>query len=99
MEEVKSQHFVSRCYLEKFSQDNKVFAYDRNKKAFLEKQNILKIAKQNRFYDYSDEELNEIKKYIANIDKQYIEKSFSNNIESQLASIIQDFNRFDLNKI
>jgi hypothetical protein len=99
MEEVKSQHFVPRCYLERFSQDNKIYAYDKNKRVLLEKQNILKIAKQNRFYDYSDEELNEMKKYISNIDKQYIEKLFSTNVEPQLSDIIQDFSRIDPNKI
>lgn len=99
MEESKSQHFVPRCYLEIFSHDNKIFAYDKNKGVILENQNILKIAKQNRFYDYTDEELNEMREYISDIDKKYIEKLFSNNIEPQLLNIIQDFNHIDTNKI
>jgi hypothetical protein len=89
MDEVKLAHYVPRCYLKSFSNEKRICVYFKDKILFLENQNIEKIAAEKYFYDFTDTEINDFKKYIPDFHKQYIEKLYSNNVEIVLSEIIQ----------
>ncbi|NKF05283.1 DUF4238 domain-containing protein [Clostridium gasigenes] len=97
---VKNQHYVPQCYLRYFSQTrkkiSKVSLFDKKKCVIRENQNIEKVASERFFYDIDFEtvinEANEsgIKldsediEIIKKIDKQQMEHTFSDFIESEM---------------
>lgn len=100
---VKGEHYIPRFYLEKFSDNGKICAYDFKTKKIINT-NVSKIGKKNYFYDIDPKELKKellIIKDIANIsddifennldDIQFIENALSR-IETK-ASIY--FNKFE----
>lgn len=100
---VKNQHFVPQCYLRKFGDSNeKVNVFDKSKNEIRFNQPINNIASQRFFYDIDFEEINkviedkgiqipeDIKNDVLNIDKQHLEKWFSNVVEPLLIKIINN---------
>ncbi|MEP2772982.1 MAG: DUF4238 domain-containing protein [Fulvivirga sp.] len=76
MSKVKTQHYVPRFYLEEFSSNEQIWAFDKtNKNVF--KSNISNVASENYFYD--SQTLDELS------GEQFIEKTLSG-IEGILAS-------------
>lgn len=89
MEKVKGEHFVPQCYLNLFTNNEKLNIYDKKKKEIRKNQSISKIAKQKAFYDFSQDELQALKDTYPEInDEQYIEHYFSANIEPALKSCL-----------
>lgn len=90
MEKVKGEHFVPQCYLNMFTNNEKLNVYDKTKGEVRPNQSVSKIAKQKAFYDFSQEELQMIKKMYPKInDEQYIEHYFSDNIEPGLKNCLE----------
>lgn len=90
MGKVKGEHIVPQCYLNMFSDDEKLNLFDKTKGEIRLNQSISKIAKQKAFYDFSEEELEIIQeKYPTIVDVQYIERFFSNSIEPGLKSCLE----------
>ncbi len=90
MGKVKGEHFVPQCYLNMFTNDEKLNVYDKTKGEVRINQSISKIAKQKAFYDFSQEELQKIKEMYPEIDdEQYIEHYFSDNIEPGLKNCLE----------
>lgn len=101
---VKNQHFVPQCYLRKFGDKNeKVNVFDKSKNEIRLKQPIDNIASQRFFYDIDFKKINremedkvihipdEIKDYVLNFDKQYLEKKwFSEIVEPLLIKSINN---------
>lgn len=86
---VKAEHYVPKSYLQRFSTDDKICAYNIKTNEFI-KTNVNKIAKKNYFYDLDINELrtklNSQKKFLdisdeefeeLTNDEQFIEKAFS----------------------
>lgn len=90
MGKVKGEHFVPQCYLNLFTNNEKLNIYDKRKKEIRKNQSVSKIAKQKAFYDFSQEELQALKDTYPEInDEQYIEHYFSANIEPALKSCLE----------
>lgn len=95
--DVKQEHYVPQSYLAWFADDNeKIHVYDYNKMEYRRKQSIKKIAKMGGFYDFDEENLEYMKKFKESIDKQYIEKMFSQKIEPALKNIIEKLSNLDI---
>lgn len=100
---VKNEHYIPKFYLERFSKNGKIFAYDLiNDKIF--STNIRKIGSKNYFYDLEPEMLKRIMteyKELTNIsnhdyeeltnDIQFVEK-FLSRLEAETAEY---FNKFE----
>ena len=56
---------------------------------YRKKQSIEKIAKIGGFYDFDENNLEYMKKFKEDIDKQYIEKKISHNNEPALKDILE----------
>lgn len=67
MGKVKGEHFVPQCYLNMFTNDEKLNVYDKKRVEVRPNQSVSKIAKQKAFYDFSQEELQMIKKCILKL--------------------------------
>ena len=93
MNDVKNQHYVPRCYLKAFTHENKLMVYDKETKTILKDQNIEKFAVEKWFYDFSDNEIADYQRYIPEFGKQFLEKLFSDTIESELSEIIDKLSR------
>lgn len=90
MGKVKGEHFVPQCYLNLFTNNEKLNIYDKRKKEIRKNQSVSNIAKQKAFYDFSQEELQALKETYPEIDdEQYIEHYFSTNIEPTLKSCLE----------
>lgn len=90
MGKVKGEHFVPQCYLNLFTNNEKLNIYDKRKREIRKNQSVSKIAKQKAFYDFSQEELQALKDTYPEIsDEQYIEHFFSANIEPALKSCLE----------
>lgn len=95
--DVKQEHYVPQSYLAWFADDKeKIHVYDYEKQEYRRNQSIKKIAKIGGFYDFDEENLEYMKKFKESIDKQYIEKMFSQNIEPALKDIIQKLSNLDI---
>lgn len=98
--DVKQEHYVPQSYLVWFADDNKkIHVYDYKKVEYRRNQSINKIAKIGGFYDFDEENLEYMKKFEESIDKQYIEKMFSQNIEPALKNIIEKLSNLDISFI
>jgi len=93
---VKQSHLVPQCYLKNFSVNNKVSAFNKHSKTILINQNISEVATQNKFYDLSEDDLNELRSMIPDITKQYIENYLSKTVEPKLAEFISKLSMIDL---
>lgn len=98
---VKQEHYVPQSYLAWFANENKkknkiINVYDYEKKEYRRNQSINKIAKIGGFYDFDEENVVYMKKFKEKIDKQYIEKMFSQNIEPALTKIIENLSNLDI---
>lgn len=93
---VKQSHLVPQCYLKNFSVSNKVSAFNKHTKSILTNQNISEVATQNKFYDLSEDDLNELRGIIPDITKQYIENYLSKTVEPKLADFINKVSMIDL---
>ena len=95
--DVKQEHYVPSSYLAWFADDNgKVNVYDYKKMEYRKKQSIEKIAKIGGFYDFDEGNLEFMKKFKEDIDKQYIEKMFALTIEPALKDIIEKLSNLDI---
>ena len=95
--DVKQEHYVPKSYLAWFADDHgKINVYDYKKMEYRKKQSIEKIAKIGGFYDFDENNLEYMKKFKEDIDKQYIEKMFSHNIEPALKDIIEKLSNLDI---
>ncbi|MGI5076182.1 DUF4238 domain-containing protein [Treponema vincentii] len=93
---VKQSHLVPQCYLKNFSVNNKVSAFNKRNNCILTNQNISEVATQNKFYDLSEDDLNELRSIIPDITKQYIENYLSKTVEPKLAEFINKISMIDL---
>lgn len=86
---VKAEHYVPKFYLQRFSTNDKICAYNMKTNEFIQT-NVSKIAKKNYFYDLDidvlREELSSQKKFLnisdeefekSTNDEQFVEKAFS----------------------
>jgi hypothetical protein len=67
--------------------------YDKKIKTTLKDQNIEKFAIEKWFYDFSDDEIADYQRYIPEFGKQFLEKLFSDTIESGLSEIINKLSK------
>ena len=94
---VKQEHYIPRSYLAWFANDKgKINVYDYKKEEYRKNQSIEKIAKIGGFYDFDKENLEYMKNFKEDIDKQYIEKMFSKNIEPALKNIIEKLSNLNI---
>ena len=94
---VKQEHQIPRSYLAWFANDKgKINVYDYKKEEYRKNQSIEKIAKIGGFYDFDKENLEYMKNFKEDIDKQYIEKMFSKNIEPALKNIIEKLSNLNI---
>ncbi len=94
--EVKQEHYAPESYLKWFADANgKICVYDYTKMELRKNQSTNKIAKMKGFYDFDKEELNRLQNSNIQVDKQYIEKMFADNIEPALKNIINKLSNLD----
>lgn len=98
--DVKQEHYVPKSYLAWFTDDKeKISVYDYQKAEYRRNQSIKKIAKIGGFYDFDEENIEYMKIFKESIDKQYIEKMFSQSIEPALRDIIEKLSNLDISFI
>ncbi|QUL57057.1 DUF4238 domain-containing protein [Paenibacillus tritici] len=93
---VKQGHFVPVCYLNEFASYGKISVYDKSKLETRTNQSPKEIAKQRYFYDFSEDELVSLKELYPEIDKQFIEKFLSKNIEPCLKECLKTIHSYYL---
>ena len=94
---VKQEHYVPESYLAWFADGNeKIHVYDYKKMEYRRVQSINKVAKEGGFYDFNEENLEYMKRFKEGIDKQYIEKMFSQKIEPALKDVIEKLSNLDI---
>ncbi|MBU5345801.1 DUF4238 domain-containing protein [Paenibacillus lautus] len=79
----KQQHYVPKSYLYRFG-SKKINLFDKEKKEYRKNQPINRVACQDAFYDFSEEERETLKKDFPNLTPQFIENMFSNILETNL---------------
>jgi hypothetical protein len=101
---VKNEHYVPRFYLERFSKNERIYAYDFQKKKIIST-NVRKIGSKNYFYDIDPNDLKEelsVFKEVMKItddsfeksidDVQFIEKALSR-LEDKAAIYFNEFEK------
>jgi hypothetical protein len=79
----KQQHYVPESYLSRFG-STKINLFDKVKKEYRKDQPIKRVACQNAFYDFNEEEREALKYDFPNLTEQFIEKMFSDILEDDL---------------
>lgn len=86
---VKKEHYVPQAYLNCFSRNTKIYVYDKSKDEIRHNQDISQVAHKRYFYDFSENEINILKRKYPEISEQYIEKElFSKRLEPNLKNLI-----------
>lgn len=89
-EKVKHEHYVPQTYLNLFSNNEKLYVYDKVKNEIRHNQLIRNVANKKYFYDFSEGDLEVLKSKYPFISEQYIEKElFSKDIEPKLQQTIE----------
>lgn len=94
-EKVKREHYVPQTYLSLFSNNDRLYVYDKGKNEIRYNQSIRNVANKRYFYDFTEEDLAILKDKYPYLSEQYIEKElFSKNLEPKLQQTIELINEY-----